>query len=109
MTLTETGADGLVPMRMLADDYYVHDETRHSLRGRSSGIEYRLGDEVEVRLTEANPVTGGMVLALMDSGALPSAKKGAKAKGGQLPRRAKGRSKTRAAGRGKSKGGRRRR
>ena len=109
VTLTETGADGLVPMRTLADDYYVHDETRHSLRGRNSGIEYRLGDEVEVRLTEANPETGGMVLALMDSGALPSAKKGAKARGGRLPRRAKGGSKTRAAGRRKSKDGRRRR
>ena len=113
VTLTETGADGLVPMRTLADDYYVHDETRHSLRGRNSGIEYRLGDEVEVRLTEANPVTGGMVLALMDSGTPPSAKKGAKAKGARPSRRAKGRAKggakTRAAGRRKSTGGRRRR
>ena len=113
VTLTETGADGLVPMRTLADDYYVHDETRHSLRGRNSGIEYRLGDEVKVRLTEANPVTGGMVLALMDSGAPLSAKKGAK-KGPKVrrarpPRRTKGRPKTRAAGRGKSTGGRRRR
>ena len=113
VTLTETGADGLVPMRTLADDYYVHDETRHSLRGRNSGIEYRLGDEVEVRLTEANPVTGGMVLALMDSAAPLSDKKGAKARDRRLPRGAKGHAKggakTRAAGRRKSKGGRRRR
>ena len=113
VTLTETGADGLVPMRTLADDYYVHDETRHSLRGRNSGIEYRLGDEVEVRLTEANPATGGMVLALMDSGTPPLAKKGAKAKGTGPSRRAKGRAKggakTRAAGRRKSTGRRRRR
>ena len=113
VTLTETGADGLVPMRTLADDYYVHDETRHSLRGRNSGIEYRLGDEVEVRLSEANPVTGGMVLALMDSGAPLSAKKGAKkgpkARGARPRRGAKGGAKTMAAGRGKSKGGRRRR
>jgi ribonuclease R len=113
VTLTETGADGLVPIRTLADDYYVHDETRHLLRGRNSGIEYRLGGEVEVRLTEANPVTGGMVLELMDSGTPPLAKKGAKAKGARPSRRAKGRAKggakTRAAGRRKSTGGRRRR
>jgi ribonuclease R len=109
VTLTETGADGLVPIRTLADDYYVHDETRHLLRGRNSGIEYRLGGEVEVRLREANPVTGGMVLELMDSGTPPSAKRSAKARGGRPPRRAKGRTKTRAAGRGKSKAGRRRR
>ena len=64
VTLIETGADGLVPIRTLADDYYVHDESRHSLRGRRGGREYRLGQTVEVRLTEANPITGGMIFAL---------------------------------------------
>ncbi len=30
---------------------------------------HRLGEEVEVRLTEADPLTGGMIFHLMDSGA----------------------------------------
>jgi ribonuclease R len=67
ITLDETGADGLVPIRTLPDDYYVHDEGRHSLLGRRSGREYLLGQSVEIRLAEASPVTGGMIFTLMDS------------------------------------------
>jgi len=67
VTLDETGADGLIPIRTLGDDYFVHDEERHSLIGRRSGLEYRLGQEVEVRLAEANPLTGGMIFDLMDA------------------------------------------
>ncbi len=69
VTLDETGADGLVPMRTLPADTYIHDAAGHCLRGRRTGREYRLGEEVEVRLTEADPLTGGMIFHLMDSGA----------------------------------------
>jgi ribonuclease R len=67
VTLDETGADGLVPMGTLAGDYYVHDEARHLLRGRNTGQEYRLGEEVEVILAEADPITGGMIMHLLDN------------------------------------------
>ncbi|TCS62505.1 ribonuclease R [Varunaivibrio sulfuroxidans] len=66
VTLDDSGADGLVPIRTLPDDYYVHDETHHRLKGRKNGIEYRLGQKVEVVLVEADPVTGGMVMRLSD-------------------------------------------
>ncbi len=69
VTLSESGADGLVPARTLPADTYIHDAARHCLRGRRTGREYRLGEEVEVRLTEADPLTGGMVFHLMDAGA----------------------------------------
>ncbi len=69
VTLDETGADGLVPVRSLPDDYYIHDEARHSLVGRRSGRAYRLGDAVEVLLVEAQPVTGSLVFHLLDAGA----------------------------------------
>ncbi|NQU62200.1 MAG: ribonuclease R [Rhodospirillales bacterium] len=68
VTLDETGADGLVPIRTLADDFYIHDEARHSLVGRRNGIAYQLGQQVEVRLAEANPITGGMIFDIMDGG-----------------------------------------
>ncbi|MBC8339915.1 MAG: ribonuclease R [Alphaproteobacteria bacterium] len=68
ITLIETGADGLIPIRTLPDDYYIHDEDRHSLRGRRSGREYLLGQPVEIRLAEASPVTGGMIFSLMETG-----------------------------------------
>ena len=63
------GADGLVPIRSLPADYYDHDEARHMLEGRQNGKKYRLGDAVEVTLSEAMPVTGGMIFHLADSAA----------------------------------------
>ena len=87
VTLEETGADGLVPISTLPDDYYVHDEARHLLRGRRSGREFRLGEAVEVMLTEADPVTGGMIMHLMDGGGTAN---GSSPPGGRR-RRARGR------------------
>ena len=69
ITLNDTGADGLIPIRSLPDDYYIHDETHHRLRGRSNGKTYVLGESIEVRLVEARPLTGGMIFELMDGGA----------------------------------------
>jgi ribonuclease R len=87
VTLIETGADGLVPIRTLGDDYYIHDESRHSLRGRRGGREFRLGQTVEVRLTEANPITGGMIFELTgnraETGGPPSEKRQIKGKPGR--------------------------
>jgi ribonuclease R len=67
--LNETGADGLVPMRTLPADYYDHDEKQHRLVGRRWGRIYRLGDELSVRLVEANTVTGSLLFALADDAA----------------------------------------
>lgn len=68
VTLEETGADGLVPIRSLPDDYYDHDEARHSLTGRFHGRVYRLGDPVEVRLVEADPISGALSLEILSGG-----------------------------------------
>ena len=67
VTLDESGADGLVPMRSLADDYYVLDKTGTQLKGRRTGRQYRLGQEVEVLLAEADPATGSLILHLADA------------------------------------------
>jgi ribonuclease R len=67
VTLDDSGGDGLVPVRSLPEDYYVHDEIRHMLVGRRSGLAFRLGDQVEVRLAEADPVTGGLILQVLGS------------------------------------------
>ena len=60
VTLADTGADGLIPMRSLPDDYYDHDEARHRLTGRRFGRSFSLGENVTVRLAEANTVTGSL-------------------------------------------------
>ena len=64
LTLVESGADGLLPMRYLYDDYYAHDESQNSLVGKRSGARYRLGDTIRVRLAEVNTLTGGLILEL---------------------------------------------
>lgn len=47
--------EGLVPVRDLGDDYYLFDQKHHTLRGRSTGRAYRLGDTVKVRVVSVNP------------------------------------------------------
>ena len=63
--LAETGADGLVPVSSLGAEYFVHDEKAHALVGERSGKRWRLGREVEVRLIEATPLTGGLVFEML--------------------------------------------
>ena len=75
ITVDDVGADGLVPIKTLPDDYYVHDEERHQLTGRSNGLVFRLGDRVEVTLKEVTPVTGGMLFEVMGSAAGPDGTK----------------------------------
>ena len=63
--MSETGADGLVPISTLPQDFYDHRAEEHRLLGRRWGRSYRLGDQVQARLVEANPLTGGLVLQLV--------------------------------------------
>ena len=60
--LKENGADGIVPMRSLPQDFYVHDEKAHALVGRRSVRGFRLGAPVTVMLKEAGGLTGSTVL-----------------------------------------------
>ena len=58
--LDETGADGLVPVSSLGNEYFTHDDRAHALVGERSGQRYTLGRMVEVKLKEATPITGGL-------------------------------------------------
>ncbi|MBX3488170.1 ribonuclease R [Parvibaculum sp.] len=66
--LDETGADGFVPISTLGGDFFHHDEILHALIGERTGLTYRLGDGVLVRLVEAVPITGGLRLELLEGG-----------------------------------------
>src|SRR5262245_5849865 len=46
--------DGLVPVGALFDDYYLYDDRRHTLTGRSSRRRFKLGDRVRVRVDRVN-------------------------------------------------------
>jgi ribonuclease R len=72
VTLDESGGSGLVPIGSLPADYYDHDERRHALVGRRRGRVYTLGETVAARIREATPVTGGLVLELVEDDADPA-------------------------------------
>jgi len=63
--LDDTGADGLAPISGLGEEYFLHDERTHALVGERTGARWRLGAKVEVRLTEATPVTGGLLFEVL--------------------------------------------
>ncbi|MEM7172284.1 MAG: ribonuclease R [Pseudomonadota bacterium] len=68
IALEESGGEGLIPLRALTDDYYDHDRSSHSLTGRRWGRSFRLGDRVSVKIEEVEPLTGSVILSLIDSG-----------------------------------------
>lgn len=64
--LDETGADGLVPIRAIGDEYFRHDPETQTLEGEKTGFRIGLGQRVKVKLAEAEPVTGGIALELLE-------------------------------------------
>jgi ribonuclease R len=63
--LKDTGADGLVPVSSLGDEYFVHDDRLHALIGERTGARWRLGRSVTVKLIEATPITGGLLFEMV--------------------------------------------
>ena len=63
--LEETGADGLVPVRDLGDEFFIHDDRAHALVGQRTGKRWTLGRMVDVRLLEATPLTGGLLFEML--------------------------------------------
>ena len=72
--LAETGADGLVPVSTLGTEYFIHDDRAHALVGERSGRRWRLGAEVQVRLREATPITGGLLFEMLSEPEPPDPK-----------------------------------
>ncbi|MCB1391276.1 MAG: ribonuclease R, partial [Rhodobacteraceae bacterium] len=99
--LDETGADGLVPIRSLGDEYFRHDADSQTLTGEKTGLVLGLGQRVTVKLAEAEAMTGGLLLELQEVDGAPMARakrgrggrsaprKGAAAKAGRIKARRK--------------------
>lgn len=65
ITLDETGADGLIPLRTLPEnDYYILDKNRGTLTGERSGILFALGMRVHATLAEINVASGTMAFTI---------------------------------------------
>ena len=57
-----------MPIRTIGTEYFNYDETRHALVGSRSGAMHRLGDVVDVRLVEAQPIAGALRFELLSEG-----------------------------------------
>ncbi|MCG3268662.1 ribonuclease R [Yoonia sp. I 8.24] len=63
--LDETGADGMVPIRSLGREYFHYDAESQTLMGSDTGLMISLGQRVTVKLAEATPITGGLIVELL--------------------------------------------
>ena len=52
--LTSNKCEGMIPIRELDDDYYTYDEKNYQITGKRTHKIYRLGDEVNVMVANAN-------------------------------------------------------
>ncbi|MDT8858041.1 ribonuclease R [Paracoccaceae bacterium Fryx2] len=64
--LDETGADGLIPIRSVGREFFHFDPNSQTLMGADTGLTIGIGQRVTVRLAEAIPMTGGLMLELLE-------------------------------------------
>jgi ribonuclease R len=64
--LDETGADALVPIRSLGNEFFHFDAEDQTLMGSDSGRVIALGQRVTARLVEAAPISGGLIAELVE-------------------------------------------
>ncbi|WP_234854974.1 ribonuclease R [Paracoccus everestensis] len=84
--LDETGADGLLPIRAIGQEYFHFDPDAQMLIGSDTGLEIGLGQRVTVRLAEAIPMTGGLTLDLLELDGQPLPRDPQKGRRGRGPR-----------------------
>jgi ribonuclease R len=65
-TVDGIGGDGLVPARDLGREYFRYDEAGQRLVGEETGAEFALGQWLQLKLVEANPVSGALRFELPD-------------------------------------------
>lgn len=95
-TIEEFGGDGLVPVSTLGAERFWYDEASQTLTGESSGDRYAVGQRLELRLAEADPVTGAIKFELPEGGNYmpgppPRGKGGGHRPGGRPPIKRRGR------------------
>ena len=83
-TIVGLGGDGLVPVSTLGAERFLHDESARVLVGENSGTSYAVGDRLELRLAEANALTGALKFELPEGGTA------VEPRGGRPPARKKG-------------------
>ncbi|MGC1269568.1 MAG: ribonuclease R [Croceibacterium sp.] len=85
-TIVGLGGDGLVPVSALGREYFAYDEKAQELVGEHTGTAYTVGTRLDLRLAEANPLTGALKFEPVDADGQPIEPRGSRPEG---PRRGK--------------------
>lgn len=59
-TVQGLGGDGLVPVSTLGAEHFRFDAAHLTLTGEETGEQYRVGQQLDLRLVEANPISGAL-------------------------------------------------
>lgn len=66
-TVDGLGGDGLVPVSTLGSERFFYDEAARTLDSEHGRVSYTVGQRLELRLMEANPVSGALRFELPDA------------------------------------------
>jgi ribonuclease R len=66
-TVDGLGGDGLVPVSTMGAEHFFYDEAGKALQGVDSGDRYTVGQRLELRLAEADPINGSLRFELPDN------------------------------------------
>jgi ribonuclease R len=83
-TVDGVGGDGLMPVRDIGGEYYRYDEKTQRLVGEHSGESFASGQTIQLRLAEANPVSGALRFEMPEGKGAPTYER--RAAGGKPPR-----------------------
>lgn len=64
--LDESGAEGLIPIRLIGREFFNLNQNSNSLTGSETGLVVALGKHVTVKLTETVEESGGITFELME-------------------------------------------
>ena len=65
--ITDILAEGLIKLRDLDDDYYIHDEKNYAIIGKRTKKQYRLGDKIHVKLIRVDEERSELDFIILES------------------------------------------
>ena len=66
-TVDGLGGDGLVPVSTLGSERFFYDEAARTLDSEHGRVSYSVGQRIDLRLMEANPISGALRFELPDA------------------------------------------
>ena len=74
-TVDGLGGDGLVPVSTLGSERFFYDDAARTLDSEHGRVSYSVGQRLDLRLMEANPISGALRFELPDAEDRPPAKR----------------------------------